>query len=106
MRALFRMTAILALASAALCASAEDAASIYKTKCVMCHGATGDANTPAGKALKVPSFSSEEAVKQSDTALLEIAKNGKGKMPAWHDKLSEDQIKGLVAYIRNMQKKS
>ena len=41
-----------------------------------------------------------------EEVLLEIAKNGKGKMPAWHDKLSEDQIKGLVAYIRTMQKKS
>lgn len=106
MKALFRLTAILALAGAALCASAEDAAGIYKTKCVMCHGASGDANTPAGKALKVPSFGSDDAVKASDAVLLEIAKNGKGKMPAWHDKLSDDQIKGLVAYIRTMQKKS
>src|SRR5436309_1186653 len=69
MKALLRMTAVLTLASAALCASAEDAASTYKTKCAACHGAAGDANTPAGKALKVPSFSSEEAVKQSDAAL-------------------------------------
>lgn len=106
MKALSRLIAILALAAAALCASAEDAASVYKTKCVMCHGAAGDANTPAGKALKVPSFGSDDAVKATDAALLEIARNGKGKMPAWHDKLSDDQIRGLVAYIRTIQKKS
>jgi mono/diheme cytochrome c family protein len=106
MKALLRMTAVLTLASAALCASAEDAASTYKAKCAACHGAAGDANTPAGKALKVPSFSSEEAVKQSDAVLLEIAKNGKGKMPAWHDKLSDVQLKDLVVFIHGLQKKS
>jgi mono/diheme cytochrome c family protein len=105
MKALFRLTA-LALVSVALCASAEDVAGTYKAKCAACHGPAGDANTPAGKALKVPSFGSEDVIKQSDTAMLEVAKNGKGKMPAWHDKLSEDQLKGLVSYIRSLQKKS
>ena len=37
--------------------------------------------------------------------MLAIAKNGKGKMPAWHDKLSDDQIKDLIAFIHTLQKK-
>jgi mono/diheme cytochrome c family protein len=100
------MVAMLALASVALGASAEDAASTYKGKCAACHGPAGDANTPAGKVLKVPSFASDDVAKESDAALLDIAKNGKGKMPAWKDKLSDAQIKGLVAYIRSIQKKA
>jgi mono/diheme cytochrome c family protein len=44
-------------------------------------------------------------LKDSDSDMLTIAKNGKGKMPAWHDKLSEDQLKDLIAFIHTMQKK-
>ena len=80
-------------------------AGLYKTKCALCHGATGEADTPAGKAFNVPSFNSENVLKASDADLLTIAKNGKGKMPAWHDKLSDDQIKGLVTFIHSLQKK-
>ena len=105
MKAILRISAILVCAGAVANAWAEPAASVYKTKCAACHGAVGDASTPAGKALKVPSFTSEEALKETDANLLSIARNGKGKMPAWHDKLSEDQLKDLIAYIRAIQKK-
>ena len=105
MKALFRVTAILALASAAICASAEQVADVYKSKCAACHGPAGDANTPAGKALKVPAFNSDAVAKESDATLLEIAKGGKGKMPAWQGKLSDDQLKNLVAFIHSLQKK-
>ncbi len=80
-------------------------ANVYKAKCAACHGAAGDANTPAGKALKVASFTSEAALKETDADLLAVAKNGKGKMPAWQGKLSDDQLKELVSYIRTLQKK-
>jgi cytochrome c6 len=106
MKAILRISAILVCAGAVASAWADSpAAGVYKTKCAMCHGAVGDASTPAGKALKVPSFTSEEALKETDANLLTIAKNGKGKMPAWHDKLSEDQLKDLISFIRTMQKK-
>jgi len=106
MKALFRMTLMLACTSAAVYATAQGAAaSVYKTKCALCHGATGAGDTPAGKAFKVPSFSSDQVMKDSDATLLEVAKNGKGKMPAWHDKLSEDQLKDLVGFIHSLQKK-
>jgi mono/diheme cytochrome c family protein len=105
MKAILRISAILVCAGAVASAGAEPAAGVYKTKCVMCHGPLGDASTPAGKALKVPSFSSEAVLKETDANLLAIAENGKGKMPGWHDKLSEDQLKDLIAFIHTMQKK-
>ena len=105
MKAILRFSAILVCVGAVANAWAEPAASVYKTKCAACHGVVGDASTPAGKALKVPSFTSEEALKETHANLLAIAKNGKGKMPAWHDKLSEDQLKDLIAFIRTMQKR-
>jgi mono/diheme cytochrome c family protein len=105
MKAILRISAVLVCAGAMASAWAEPAASVYKAKCAACHGPAGDASTPAGKALKVPSFTSEAVLKETDANLLVIARNGKGKMPAWHDKLSEDQLKDLIAYIRAIQKK-
>ena len=84
---------------------AQDPAVVYKTNCAPCHGATGDANTPAGKVFKVPSFSSDGVLKESDEHLLTVAKNGKGAMPPWNDKISEDDLKSVIAFIHTLQKK-
>ena len=55
--------------------------------------------------MKVKPFGDPEVVKMSDAALLGIIKDGSGKMPAYKDKLSDRQIKDVVAYIRILQKK-
>jgi mono/diheme cytochrome c family protein len=107
MKIVRRISAILLCTFAVACACAQQpAASVYKTNCAPCHGAVGDANTPAGKVFKVPSFSSEAVLKEPDDSLLTIEENGKGKMPAWHDKLSEGQLKDLIAFIHTLQKKT
>jgi mono/diheme cytochrome c family protein len=105
MKTILRISAILLCAGAVAGACAEPAASVYKTKCAACHGPMGDASTPAGKALKVPSFTSEAVLKETDANMLAIAMNGKGKMPAWNDKLSADQLRALIAFIHTFQKK-
>jgi cytochrome c6 len=79
-------------------------ADTYKAKCTMCHGADGSGSTPAGKAMKVPPFSSPDLVKASDADLIAATKDGKGKMPAYSGKLTDGQIKDVVAYIRTLQK--
>ncbi len=84
---------------------ANDSATVYKAKCAMCHGADGSGNTPAGKAMKARDFASPEVAGETDAQLTEILTNGKNKMPAYKGKLTEDQIKGLVAYIREFTKK-
>lgn len=83
----------------------EDGATTYKGKCAMCHGADGLADTPAGKAMKAPSFKSPDAVKASDADLIAAVKNGKGKMPSYAGKITDGQITQVVAYIRTLQKK-
>jgi len=59
-------------------------------------------------AMKVPSFKTPEAIKESDADLTAAIKNGKGtgaiKMPAYTGKLTDPQIKDAVAYIRTLQK--
>ncbi len=82
-----------------------DGASDFKAKCAMCHGPDGTGNTATGKALKVRDLASPDVQGQSDAQLTEIVTNGKNKMPAYKGKLTDDQIKGLVAYIRGLAKK-
>ena len=79
-------------------------ADIYKAKCAMCHGPSGLGDTPAGKALKAPSFKDPAIVKAPDADLIAAVTNGKGKMAAYTGKLTDPQIKSVVTYIRTLQK--
>jgi cytochrome c6 len=79
-------------------------AEIFKVKCQMCHGPDGTANTPAGHAIKAASFKTPSIIQTPDPDLIAIVKNGKGKMPAFSGKLTDDQMKAAVAYIRTLQK--
>jgi len=81
---------------------AQDAASLYKSKCAACHGADGTGSA-MGKKMGAQDFTSADVQKMSDTELGDIITNGKGKMPAYKS-LAADQVKGLVAYIRTMKK--
>lgn len=96
-----------AILSAALFTAASmhaQAPATFTAKCQMCHGATGLADTPAGKAMGTKSFKLPEVVKESDADLSGIIKKGKGKMPAFTGKLKDPQIAELVVYIRTLQK--
>lgn len=77
----------------------------YKAKCLMCHAEDGSGNTPAGKATKTPSFNSPEMLKVSDAEFIADTKNGKGKMPAYSGKLTDQEIKEVIVYIRTLQKR-
>ncbi|MBZ5574046.1 MAG: cytochrome c [Acidobacteriia bacterium] len=84
---------------------AEDGAAIYKTKCAACHGADG-----AGKpAAKIPSLVSDDAKKKSDADLTDMIANGGPNKKAMHafvaKGMTPDQVKAVVAAVRDMQKK-
>jgi mono/diheme cytochrome c family protein len=79
-------------------------AEIYKAKCAMCHGADGLAATPMAKSMKVLSFKDAAMVKATDAQFIASTTDGKGKMPAYKGKLTEAQIKDVVAHIRTLQK--
>jgi mono/diheme cytochrome c family protein len=82
-----------------------DAPATFKAKCAACHGDDGKGATPAGQKLGAHDFTSPDAAKMTDAELIEIIKQGKNKMPAYGDKLSDQEIKDLVAYIRKFAKK-
>ena len=82
---------------------AEDIAALYKTKCAVCHGVDGKGDTAAGKKMGVKDFHSPEIAKAKDAELVEVTIKGKNKMPGYDKKLTEDQIKELIKYIRSLK---
>lgn len=102
MKAMICTMALGMLLAAAIPAAADDAAALYKSKCQVCHGADGK-GTAAGQKMGARDFNSPEVAKQSDADMAKITKEGKGKMPKFEGKLTDDQIKELVKYIRSMK---
>lgn len=98
------MTVALSLSGTTLFAQASGA-STYTAKCQMCHGADGMGSTPAGKSMKAIPFNDPQILNKSDAELIAATKNGKGKMPAYAGKLSDGDIKSVIAYIHTLQKK-
>lgn len=84
--------------------AAADAAATYKTKCAMCHGADGKADTPVGKKMGAHDFAAPEVQKMSDADLIAVTTKGKGQMPAYEKKLSDAEMKDLISYIRQLAK--
>ena len=81
----------------------DDAATLYKSKCAACHGSDGAGQTAAGKKFGAKDFRSPAVAKMSDAQLFEITQKGKEKMPAYDKKLTDDQIKLLIKYIRTLK---
>jgi mono/diheme cytochrome c family protein len=77
---------------------------LFASKCAMCHGPDGSAQTTMGKNLKIRDFHSADVQTQSDTDLKTAITKGKGKMPAFEGKLTGEQIDQLVGYLRKIGK--
>jgi cytochrome c5 len=83
---------------------ADSGADTYKTKCSACHGKNGAGDSMLGKNLKLRSLGSDEVQKRSDDELFTIISKGKNRMPPFDRKLSKDQIRDLVKYVRSLKK--
>ena len=109
MKTIIVLTITLRIA-APLSLRAADAKTNWENNCAQCHGATGKGDTKMGKMLnamdltdpkKQSSFSDAQAV----TAIKDgIKQNGKTTMKAFGGKLSDQEIKALVAYVRSLKK--
>lgn len=105
MQSQLRLAGLLLLAiSAASVAAAQSGAEIYKTKCQMCHGATGMADSGAGKAMKVKPVTDPDVKKMNEAQMVDAVRKGMGKMQPFAGKLSEAQMKDSVAYFRTFIK--
>jgi mono/diheme cytochrome c family protein len=79
--------------------------SLYASKCAVCHGNDGSANTAKGKELKVRSLRSEEFKKMPDAKAMEILLKGKGKMEGYEKTLGKEKVAELLAYSRELSNK-
>jgi mono/diheme cytochrome c family protein len=83
-------------------AFAADASALWAQHCAACHGKDGSGNTAMGKKLGVKDYTKSQSF--SDAEAANIIKNGKGKMKGFGSKLSDADVKALVAYVRSLKK--
>jgi cytochrome c553 len=112
MKTRMQLIIISAIAALACCASsyAGDAKAAYEKDCAKCHGQDGKGDTKMGKKLGAKDYTDPKvqaelkdnaAFKATKEGLLD--KDGKTLMkPA--EGLSDEDIKGLIAYMRSFKK--
>ena len=89
---------------------AADAKTNWSNNCTQCHGATGKGDTKMGKMLNAadlrdPKKQASFTDAQATAAIKDgVKQNGKTTMKAFGGKLSDDEIKALVAYVRTLKK--
>ena len=79
------------------------AGKLFKTTCAKCHEhLDGGVHVMNGKRYKLPNFLSERMINKSDEEYVAAITHGipDEGMPAFEKKLTAEQIKALVAYIR------
>jgi cytochrome c6 len=85
--------------------STRNAAELYSKNCASCHGKDGRAKTFKGKLKHARDLADAEwQGRVSDERIFNSIINGKGKMPAYGKKFSEQEIDALVAYVRGLKK--
>lgn len=104
---------ITSIVAVSLCTSISQAADVkenWEKHCLKCHGADGKGETKMGKKAGAKDYTDpkiQEAMKD-DAAFKAIkegmVENGKKKMDAYAEKLSDDEIKALVAHVRTFKK--
>ena len=79
----------------------------YNMDCAMCHGEKGDGKGELAADMKnVTNFTAPDEMKdRTDGELFYIIRKGKGEMPPEGDRAKDDDIWGLVNYVRAFGKK-
>ncbi len=87
--------------------SLNKAKKTYAIDCAMCHGENGNGKGELAADMKnVTDFTAPDAMKnQTDGELFYIIRKGKGEMPPEGDRAKDDDVWGLVNYIRAFAKK-
>ena len=107
-----KLTIATVLLAGAFCwtASAQDASALWNSNCAACHGKDGKGQTMMGKKLSIKDLTDAnvQAALTDDQITQDIkdgiTQDGETKMKSFSSKLSDDQIKALVAQVRSFKK--
>jgi cytochrome c553 len=109
MKKLLMLAVVLGMA-AGITVKAADAKENWSANCAKCHGQNGKGDTKMGQKAGVKDYTSPEVqAKLTDDAAFKAIKNGvkegnKEVMKGYGDKLSDEEIKALVAHMRTFKK--
>lgn len=110
MKKLILLTATLTAHLLAGTALAADVQANWTKHCASCHGKDGKGQTKAGKmaGAKDQTDATYQATLKDDKMFASIKQglkeDGKEKMKPFGDKLSDDEIKALIAHVRSFKK--
>jgi cytochrome c553 len=105
-----KLVVITALCASAAIAQAADVKELWDKHCASCHAKDGSGNTKMGKKVDVKDYRDPkvQAEIKKDKALKAvkegITEKGKERMKPYADKLTDDEIKTLIAHIRTFKK--
>jgi len=90
--------------SSAFHAQDQSALRLYRRYCVSCHGSDGKATTSKGRLSHARNFTDAQwQADVSDERVFNSIMNGRnvrGNMPAFSDKLKENEVNSLVSFVR------
>ena len=100
-----------ALMAGGICwsAAADDAVETWNMNCAACHGKDGKGDTMMGHKLQIKDLTDAKVqaalTDEQATKIIKdgVTEDGRTKMKGFGDKLSDDQVKALVAQIRTFK---
>ena len=74
----------------------------FTKNCEPCHGPQGEGGLVKvdNKQIKVPSLKADHAIKHTDDQITKMITNGEEAMPAFKDKMSQQEIADMVKFVR------
>lgn len=85
---------------APLSSYAERGKMLFEANCAKCHGADGHADTPVGKAMKVPPLATPKWAADDDTDALIAAFHANPKHKAVASKVTDDDLRAIAVHVR------
>jgi cytochrome c6 len=85
--------------------AADDAGQkVYQRDCQSCHGRDGTGNPQLAQALKttIPLVTAAALAQKNDTEVLHVIAEGKGKMPGFAKKLSAEEQRQVLNYMKTL----
>ncbi len=98
------------LVASAMSVRAADSKALWDANCAQCHGKDGRADTKMGQKLNAKDLTDPKVqaaftdAKATQSIKDGVKQNGKTTMKAFGGKLTDDEIKALVAYTRTLKK--